>query len=99
MAIIVVEGLILGVRQLDNGNTAFDLSENVGTKEIPQYNNYNCIGRFSENQLKHIYKDKIVEIVGDLKCVRVEKEGKTYFNLHSYVYNLTFKGEVKRDYK
>lgn len=97
MAIIVVEGLILEVRQFDNGNTAFDLSENIGIKENPQYNIYNCIGRFSENQLKHIHKDKIVQIVGDLKCVRVEKEGKTFFNLHSYVYNLTFKGEVKRE--
>lgn len=96
MAILIIEGLILSVRQLEN-KIAFDLSENIGTKDNPQYNIYSCIGNFTEEQAKHIYKNKIVQVVGDLKCTRVEKEGKTYFNLHSNVHSLKFKGEIKKE--
>lgn len=95
MSVLVVEGLILDARQLENGMTAFDLSENIGTKEQPEYNTFNCIGKFSEGQTKYIHKGRIVQVTSDLKVKRTEKEGKYYTNLNCYVYNLVFKGEIK----
>jgi len=92
MATIITQGLILEVRPLESGKTAFTLSENIGSKENPHYNVYNCLGTFSEEQNKYIVKDKIVEVVGSLKIRKEQKEDKYFTNIDIFVFNLSFKG-------
>lgn len=95
MAKIIFEGIILkdSVRQ-SNGTTFFRVSENTGTKDAPEYNYFDCAGKFSEKQVEYIRPGMIVEIVGSFATKKNEHEGKTYYNNHVYVYNVDFKGDT-----
>ena len=95
MATIIVEGLVLEVRPLENSKVGFTLSENVGTRENPIYQTFECLTNLSERQKEHLYKNKIVQVVGDLKILKVTKEEKVYINNNIYVYNIDFKGDAK----
>lgn len=97
MAKIIFEGIILkdSVKE-NNGTTFFRVSENVGTKENPEYNYFDCAGKFSVKQAEFIRPGMIIEILGSFVAKKNEKEGKTYYNNSVYCYHLEFKGEPKK---
>lgn len=96
MAKIIFEGIILKdtVKNI-NGTTFFRVSENIGTKTNPEYNYFDCAGKFSEKQLEYIKYGMIIEIVGSYSCKKNESDGKTYYNNNVYCYHVEFKGDTQ----
>lgn len=99
MATIIVQGIIRDVKDLESGSTAFSLCENTGTKDNPNYIYYDCIGKVSENQRKHITDHKIVEIIGKFSSNKNVKDDKVYTNLSIYYLNIDFKGDLNKTNK
>lgn len=73
MAKVIFTGVIVkeSVKQ-NNETTFFRVSENTGSKDSPQYNYFDCSGRFSEKQREYIRPGMVVEIVGALNIVKRE---------------------------
>ena len=98
MAKVIFTGVIVkeSVKQ-NNETTFFRVSENTGSKDSPQYNYFDCSGRFSEKQREYIRAGMVVEIVGALNIIKREHEGKTFFNNNVFSYHVDFKGDTVKE--
>lgn len=98
MAKVIFTGVIIkdSVKQ-SNETTFFRVSENTGTKAEPQYNYFDCSGRFSDKQKEYIRAGMVVEVVGSLVNKKNEHEGKTYFNSNVFSYHVEFKGDTTKE--
>lgn len=96
MATIIFEGVIQKDSVKDeSGKIYFRVAESIGTKDDPQYNNFDCGWKCTDKQKEHVRAGKIVNVVGEY-VTKVNKVGeKTYYNTTIYCDRIKFKGDVK----
>lgn len=94
MSTIIAEGILFNPKEV-NGKVAFNLSENTGSVEKPNYVVYQCLGYVPENLKQYLTDKKIVEVIGDLHVTETIKEDKKYTNLNVYFYKIKLRGEIK----
>lgn len=98
MAKVIFTGVIVK-DSVNNSNdtTFFRVSENTGTKAEPQYNYFDCAGKFSEKQKEYIRPGMVIEVVGSLTINKREHEGKTFYNNNVYSYHVEFRGDSNKE--